>query len=71
MLGLKNRIINMFHPSLVDWNLRKLSQLLADNEYPSQLVNKLLFSTLRHVGALQGRNLSRQHNILTNIQNSW
>lgn len=44
VLGLKNRIEKVCHPSLRSGNLKKLYNILIDNSYPKPLLNKLLFS---------------------------
>ena len=44
VLGLKNRIEKVCHPTLRIDNLKKLYNILIDNSYPKPLLNKLLFS---------------------------
>ena len=44
VLGLKNRIEKVCHPTLRMDNLKKLYDILIDNSYPRPLLNKLLFS---------------------------
>lgn len=45
IIGLKNRIINICHPTLKRNNLLKLKSILKRNSYPDHLLNRLLFNT--------------------------
>ena len=47
VLGLKNRITRLVHPSLLQQAIKRLYLILLDNGYPKLFLNKLLFSTCR------------------------
>ncbi len=46
ILALKNRIQKIVHPTLLEKNLRLLKDILINNQYPPNLINKLLFSNV-------------------------
>ena len=45
ILGLKNRIEKVAHPSLRQQNLRLLLQLMLENGYPKRLLSRLIYNT--------------------------
>ena len=55
VLGLKNRIVKICHPTLRMANLIKLKSILKTNAYPEALLNKYLFSTPAPAGAMNER----------------
>lgn len=45
VLGLKNRIEKISHPTLLQKNLTNLFNILKENSYPPQLLNRLIFNS--------------------------
>lgn len=49
IMGMKNRILKICHPTVVDEALRRLFVTLRDNGYPDYVLNRLIYSVPRRL----------------------